>query len=67
MARYVVTSPVVIPDTDYLHKGRVHKKGEVVELSAAEVTSIGAGNLRAVTTTTMHDQLGESAGCSNGD
>jgi hypothetical protein len=66
MARYVLTKPVVIAATDYQHPARVLPAGAVVELSAAEVTTVGAGNLRTVTTTTMHDQLGESAGVSNG-
>lgn len=66
MARYVLTAPVVIADTDYLHKGRAHKKGDVVELSASEVTAIGAGSLRAVSTTTMHDTLGEAFAVANG-
>lgn len=66
MARYVVTSAVQIAALSYLQPGRAHKRGDVVELSAAEVTAIGAGNLRAVSTSTLHDQLGEAAGVTNG-
>ena len=66
MARYVVTTPVVIAFLNYLNPGRQHRKGDVVELSAAEVTAIGAGNLRTVSTTTVHDQLGEAVAVSNG-
>lgn len=66
MARYVFTAPVTIAATDYQHPGRVHAKGQVLELSAAEVTTIGAGNLRAVASTTMHDTLGEAYAVSNG-
>ena len=66
MARFVLTAPVVIPDTDYLHKGRAHKKGDVVELSAAEQAAIGGGNLRSVDTSHMHDTLGEAFGVANG-
>lgn len=66
MARYVVVSPVLIAFLNYTQPGRNHKKGDVVELSAAEVTAVGAGNLRSVSTTTSHDQLGEAVGVSNG-
>jgi hypothetical protein len=65
MARYVVTAPVIIPFVSYLSPARVLKKGDVVDLSAAEVTAIGAGNLRATTTATVHDQLGMSVAVSN--
>lgn len=66
MARFVITTPVVIPATDYNHPERRHKKGDVVELSAAEVAAIGAGNMRAATAATIHDQLGEAVSVSNG-
>lgn len=65
MTRYVLTAPVTIAATDYMHPARVHKKGDVVELSAAEVTAIGAGNLRTTTTSFAHDQLGEAFAASN--
>ena len=67
MTRYVVVAPVTVAGSGYTAPPRPVAKGQVLDLSAAEVTAIGAGNLRAVTTTTMHDQLGESAGCSNGN
>jgi hypothetical protein len=67
MTRFVLTKPVTLAATDYQHPERRHKAGDVVELSAAEVTAIGGGNLRTVTTLTVHDQLGEAAGVSNGD
>jgi hypothetical protein len=66
MARYVVTTAVTLAAVGYGQPARPLVKGQVVELNAAEVTAIGAGNLRAVATTTMHDQLGESAAVSNG-
>lgn len=66
MARYVVIAPVVITPTSYALPGRTHKKGDVIELSAAEVTAIGAGNLRAVSTTTTHETSGEAFAVSNG-
>lgn len=66
MARYVVTSPVQIAALNYLQPGRAHKKGDVVELSASEVTTIGGGNLRAVDTSHMHDTLGEAFAAANG-
>ena len=50
MARYVVTTPVVIPFACYGSPGRMLRKGDVVELNAAEVTAIGAGNLRTLAT-----------------
>ncbi len=67
MARYVVVVPVTVPAVGYTQPAVVVTKGQVLELTAAQVTVIGAGNLRAVSTTTAHDQLGESAGVSNGD
>ena len=67
MTRYVVVAPVTVAGSGYLAPPRPLVKGQVVDLSAAEVTAIGAGNLRAATTTTLHDQLGEAAGVSNGD
>lgn len=67
MTRYVVTVPVTVPGSGYGQPDRKAGKGQVVDLSPAEVTALGAGNLRAVTTTSMHDQLGESAGVSNGN
>lgn len=66
MARYIVTTAAQIAFLNYTQPGRSHVKGQVVELNAAEVTALGAGNLRAVTTTTSHDQLGEAVGVSNG-
>jgi len=67
MARYVVTVTTTVAGSGYLAPARTVTKGQVLELSASEVTAISAGNLRAVTSSTAHDQLGESAGVSNGD
>jgi hypothetical protein len=67
MARYVVTATTTVAGSGYGQPARTVAKGQVLELSSTEVTAIGAGNLRAVTTSTAHDQLGESAGVSNGD
>lgn len=67
MTRYVVTTTTTVAASGYAQPARTVAKGQVVELSAAEVTAIGAGNLRAVASSTMHDQLGESASVSNGD
>lgn len=66
MSRYVVIAPVVVTPVSYALPGRTHKKGDVIELSAAEVTAIGAGNLRAVSATTTHETSGEAFGVSNG-
>lgn len=65
MARYFVIAPVVIPFVSYASPGKTVKKGDTLELSAAEVAAIGAGNLRAVAASTVHDQLGLSVGVSN--
>lgn len=62
MARQIITKPVTIAGSGYANPPRVLKPGDVVELSAAEVTAIGAGNLRA---TTYRDQTGLSVGVSN--
>lgn len=62
MTRQVLTADVTIAATDYQHPERKLKKGATVELSAAEVTAIGAGNVRV---TVSRDQLGEHVGVSN--
>ena len=67
MARYVVVTPVTVAGSGYAQPAGSLVKGQVLELSPAEVTAIGARNLRAVSTATMHDQLGRAAGVSNGD
>jgi hypothetical protein len=64
VARFVVTKAVLIAFTSYAMPGRQHKIGDVVELSAAEVPAIGAGNLRTVT---ARDVLGEGVAASNTD
>lgn len=67
MARYVVTVPVTVAGAGYNSPPRVLLKGQVVELSATEVTAIGGGNLRTASVATAHDQLGESFALSNSD
>jgi hypothetical protein len=67
MARYVVTKPVTLAGSGYAQPPRTVAPGQVLELSAAEVTALGGGNLRTTTASTAHDQLGESAGVSNGN
>lgn len=66
MARYVVVTTTTVAGSGYLAPARTVSKAQVLELSASEVTAIGGGNLRAVSSSTIHDQLGESAGVSNG-
>jgi len=66
MARYVVVTPVTVSGSGYTQPPRTHKPGQVVDLSPAEVTAIGAGNLRAVATTTTHETSGEAFAVSNG-
>lgn len=68
MTRYVVIAPVTVAGSGYAQPPRTVQAKQVLDLSAAEVSAIGAGNLRAVsvmTGTAAHDQLGESAGVSN--
>lgn len=64
MARFVLTADVIVAagSNPYLQPARVYKKGHTVELSAAEQTAIGGGNIRA---TTIRDALGLSYGVSN--
>jgi hypothetical protein len=66
VARYLVIKPISIAFAGYTSPGRSHYVGQTLELSPAEVTVIGAGNLRAVSAATYHDQLGEAVGVSNG-
>jgi hypothetical protein len=65
MARYVVTAPVTVPGSGHGQPDRTVTRSQVVDLSPAEVAAIGAGNLRPVSATTMHDVLGEAVGASN--
>lgn len=70
MTRYVVVTGATVAASGYSQPAREVKARQVLDLSAAEVAAIGAGNLRAVsamTGTAAHDQLGESAGVSNGN
>jgi hypothetical protein len=62
VARYVITQDVLIPASGYGQPERRLKKHDAVELSASEVTVVGAGNLRSPT---QHDVAGESAAVSN--
>lgn len=68
MTRVVTTVAVTLPATAK-SPAVVIPKGSVIEASAAEATAIttAGGTTRAVTATTLHDQLGESAGVSNGN
>ena len=63
----MVVAPATVPAAGYAQPAQTVTKGQVVDLSPAQVTALGSSNLRAVATTTMHDQLGEAAGVSNGD
>ncbi len=71
MARYVVTASTKVTGSGYALPDRNLVKGQVLELTAAEVTAIGAGNLRAVTAGAgtgaagNRDTLGESFAASN--
>lgn len=65
MSRQVITKAVTIAATDYNHPARTLFAGQVVELSAGEITAIttAGGTVRA--SSTARDQLGESFGVSN--
>jgi hypothetical protein len=54
MARIVITSPVVI-------NGKMLRKGQVVEMSDAEITAIGS----AARVTAYRDVTGETTAVSN--
>lgn len=66
MSRIVLTSPVVIPATPG-QPAVILPKGTVLEATAAMLATIAGagGTTRPVSTTTMHDVLGEAAaaGC----
>lgn len=64
MSRQILMADVLIPATDYNHPERRLKKGQTIELSAAEITAItGAGGV--VRGTVPRDQLGEGVGVTN--
>jgi hypothetical protein len=69
MARYVVTQTTTVAGSGYSQPARTVTKGQVLDLSAAEVTAIGGGNLRAVSApngaSPTRDALGESFAASN--
>jgi hypothetical protein len=68
VARVVTTVAVTLPAVGK-SPAVVIPKGAVIEATAAQSAAITAagGAVRSVTSTSMHDQLGESAGCSNGN
>jgi hypothetical protein len=59
MSRIVLTSDVIVA-------GIKIPKGAILEVTAAQLTAIGAGNTRATATTSAHDMQGEAVGVSNG-
>ena len=67
MARYLVTAAVTVAASSYASPGGYWPKGACLEATAAMVTAIGAGNLRAIDTAHQHDALGEAVAVSNGD
>jgi hypothetical protein len=66
MSRQVITKTVTIAGSGYLAPSRTLTAGQVVELSASEVTAVttAGGTVRA---TGARDIAGESAGVSNGN
>jgi hypothetical protein len=69
MAQYVVTANAVVAGSGYSQPPRAVLKGQVLGLTAAEVTALNSAGaaLRAVSAATMHDQLGEAFAVSNSD
>lgn len=65
MARYVTTAPVTVAAAGYQAPGRSHTKGQVVELSASEVTAITGAGGTVRNGSTARDMLGESFAVSN--
>jgi len=64
MARYVITGSCTIAGSGYAQPDRPLRLGDVVELSAPELSAVtGAGGSARATTT--HDALGEGAAVSN--
>lgn len=66
MARYVVAKATTVSGSGYNSPPRVLRAGQVLDLSSSEVTAIGAGNLRSVSTSTTHETSGEAFAVSNG-
>jgi hypothetical protein len=68
MSRIMITAPVTIPSAGAGQPATMLRKGDVVEATPAMVTAISSAGAttRAVSTTTMHDQLGETLNVSNG-
>jgi len=67
VARYVVTKATTVSGSGYNQPPRTVHAGEVLDLTAAEVTALGAGNLRAVSAATTHETSGEAFAVSNGN
>jgi hypothetical protein len=68
MTRILITSPVTIPSAGPGQPATMLKKGDLIEATPAMVTAISTagGTTRAVSTSTMHDVLGEAVGVVNG-
>jgi hypothetical protein len=67
VTRYFVTAPVTVAASSYASPGGFWPKGACLELTSAQVTQVGSGNLRAVDGAHMHDQGGEAVAVSNGN
>lgn len=65
MSRQVITKAVTIPASGYTQPARTLLPGQVVELSASEITAVttAGGTVRAGST--AHDVAGEAFGVSN--
>jgi hypothetical protein len=68
MSRILITAPVTIPSAGPGQPPTVLKKGDVIEATPAMITALATAGAttRAVSTTTLHDQLGEAVGVVNG-
>lgn len=65
MARYVVTTTAQIAFISYLLPGRMVTRGQVLELSSAEVTALNTAGANLRAGSTPHDSLGETFAVSN--
>jgi hypothetical protein len=65
MAREVITKQVTIAGSGYNSPPRVLHVGEVVELSASEITAVTTAGGTVRSGATARDLLGESFGASN--
>jgi hypothetical protein len=74
MTRVVITTACTLPKIPAVGStggspAQMLVKGRTAELTAAQLAAVSSagGATRAVSTATVHDQMGEAAGVSNGN